>query len=356
MEKEFNYLKELNILRGLMILAVVLGHCTLAFTDGWVLNTNINSNFCRYISAYVNSFHVHILVFISGAVYYFCKIENRRYKTFIELFNNKFKRLVIPYIVIGSFYMIPTWRILNLKKGSYIDNILILILGKDFGYVWFLIMLFNIFIIFYFIEKFILSKSIFFNILLFMTISFFSGYLTSVFKMNRAASYLLYFYIGYLSYQYINKINFTIKNIYKWRYIIVMIDTILICYLINFPNKIPHIKIITTLIKFNIPIIIVMLALVKFYIISIEICKFNDKNDVAIINILHKYNFSIYLLHEPIIMIILSYIVKNNKNINLTLLISICFFASIVLSIIMNKLYMNLKNKINISIKKESLK
>ena len=52
---------------------------------------------------------------------------------------------------------------------------------------------------------------------------------------------------------------------------------------------------------------------------------------------LNKYSFNIYLLHEPLIFIILSYIAS--KNINSTILVLACFIVSIVIPILLYKVY-----------------
>ena len=52
---------------------------------------------------------------------------------------------------------------------------------------------------------------------------------------------------------------------------------------------------------------------------------------------INKYNFNIYLLHEPIIFIVLSYLLP--LNINSTVVVCLCLALSITISILISKFY-----------------
>ena len=62
---------------------------------------------------------------------------------------------------------------------------------------------------------------------------------------------------------------------------------------------------------------------------------------------LNKYSFNIYLLHEPLIFIILSYIAS--KNINSTILVLVCFSVSIVIPILLTKAFQVIVNINNVN-------
>ena len=52
---------------------------------------------------------------------------------------------------------------------------------------------------------------------------------------------------------------------------------------------------------------------------------------------INNYNFNIYLLHEPIIFIVLSYLLP--LNINSTVVVCLCLALSITISILISKFY-----------------
>ena len=58
-------------------------------------------------------------------------------------------------------------------------------------------------------------------------------------------------------------------------------------------------------------------------------------------------SFNIYLLHEPLIFIVLSYIAS--KDINSTILVLVCFIVSIVIPILLTKAFQVIVNRNNVN-------
>ena len=136
MQGKENILKDLDYLKVIGILLVVIGHCTSIYT-----------------------FHVPMLVFVSGSIYYYCRKNKEKYKSLKGLVSNKFKRLIVPFLTIGLFYSIPIkYLIGNIEKGTLLNSIRDFLIGLNTGHLWYLLMLFDIFILFYLYEKFILNK------------------------------------------------------------------------------------------------------------------------------------------------------------------------------------------------------
>ena len=64
-----------------------------------------------------------------------------------------------------------------------------------------------------------------------------------------------------------------------------------------------------------------------------------------LINIIGKYSFNIYLLHEPIIFIVLYFIAS--KYINTNILVMVCLSISVSLSMLISVIYMKIKYSFN---------
>lgn len=60
------------------------------------------------INQYVLNFRMPLFVFISGFLFSYLEREKNKYPTLIALFKNKFKRLIIPYFVFTTIYMLTT--------------------------------------------------------------------------------------------------------------------------------------------------------------------------------------------------------------------------------------------------------
>ena len=150
MQDKENILKDLDYLKVIGILLVVIGHCTSIYTGGWVYKSPVNAPIYGLIASYVYTFHVPMLVFVSGAIYYYCRKNKEKYKSLKGLVSNKFKRLIVPFLTIGLFYSIPIkYLIGNIEKGTLINSIKNFLLGLSTGHLWYLLMLFDIFILFY---------------------------------------------------------------------------------------------------------------------------------------------------------------------------------------------------------------
>lgn len=231
MKSEKVVLRKLNYLKIIGILLVVIGHCTSIYTGGWVFTSPVNSPIYALIASYVYTFHVPMLVFVSGAIQY-----SIFFYLGYEFFRNKDK--------------------LTLKLEKFkTKNILIII----------------------------------------PILTAISLILILVSKMRLS--------------------NIMLSKLFSLINIVVAIVCIIICYLIVYliNNRMKNITI-------------------------------KDKID-KLINVIGKYSFNIYLLHEPIIFIVLHFI--SSKYINPNVLVMLCLSISVSISILISIIYAKLKTVCN---------
>lgn len=356
-------MSNINLVRLVALILVVLGHSTASYTKSWVYSANVNSSLYNFLSIYVSSFHLSVFVFASGLTYAYKQKSGHAYSSYLILIKKKLKRLILPYVFIGSLYMIPIGMLLNISRynKSYLDNLKGFILGYSNGHLWYLFMLFNVFLAYYFIEKKLNSRK---NIII-VTIILIVGKIVSkqipdFFEINSMMNYLIVFHLGYCTYLYKYKISLLTRNILGKHKVITLVSSILIISLILLiKSKVPYIYGVTSCIYSIIDIIICIIGIVQVYSIVLIINKSKYLNYAKRIN---KYNFNIYLLHEPIIFIILSYLLP--LNINPTIVVFLCFSLSIIISIIISKCYYyfinylnkNFKYKLKISKFEETIK
>lgn len=93
----------LNNLDYLKLIGILLSCYWALYIGGWVFTSPINSPIYGLIASYVYTFHVPMLVFVSGAIYYYCKINRGKYSNIKNLIINKVKRLIVPFLFIGIF-------------------------------------------------------------------------------------------------------------------------------------------------------------------------------------------------------------------------------------------------------------
>lgn len=330
-------MKDYSLLKVFGILLVILFHSTRQYTEGWIYTSGVQSNFFRYLNVYIYSFTMPIFVFASGAVYNYANITMKRYNNTNKFVINKLKRLLAPYFFSGIFYMVPIRIMINFYKGRDFKDIIFkdILLSKDAGHLWFLLMLFILFIVFRIIEKWINKNVFLVNVAIFCLLNFISDKLPNIFQAANVSYYLIFFYIGYIFHKNRSKaIDKCSKVKYLFCYTFLCQNFIfnllnLSKAYINKPSVI--IKVMYRVLNFANPILGIMTCyLLMIYIIN----KYEKIVNSKAFKILYKYNMYIYILHEPLIFIILSHLI--NKNISPILLVNICFWISLMLSILLS--------------------
>ena len=345
-DNEAMLMSNINLVRLVALILVVLGHSTASYTKSWVYSANVNSNLYNFLSIYVSSFHLSVFVFASGLIYAYKQKSGHAYSSYLILIKKKLKRLILPYFLIGSLYMIPIGMLLNISRynKSYLVNLKSFILGYSNGHLWYLFMLFDVFLAYYFIEKKLNSRK---NVVI-ITIILIIGKIISkqipdFFEINTMMNYLIVFHLGYCTYLYKYKISLLTRNILEKYNVITLVSSILtISLILLIKSKIPYIHGVTSCIYSIIDIIICIIGIVQVYSLVLII---NNSKYLDCVKQINKYNFNIYLLHEPIIFIILSYLLP--LNINPTIVVFLCFSLSIIISILISKAYYSFRNYLN---------
>ena len=352
MNNEKVILRELDYLKIIGVLLVVIGHCTSIYTGGWVFTSPVKSSVYGLIASYVYTFHVPMLVFVSGAIYYYCRINKEKYSSIKSLIINKFKRLILPFLFVGILYSIPIKYTIGMAYGNIFSNMKSFILGLNTGHLWYLLMLFNIFILFYLYESFILNKkySIVLNLILFSILYISSGFFTNIFQINRAIQYSIFFYLGYEFFRSKDKLILKLEKLKSKSILIMTPILIAISLVLILVSKMKLSSIMLSKFFSLINVVIAMICIIICYLI-VYLINNRMKNIILkekidkLINIIGKYSFNIYLLHEPIIFIVLYFIAS--KYINPTILVMVCLSISVSVSILISVIYMKIKRFCN---------
>ena len=134
-------------LRAITILLVVLGHSIIIYSDSWNLyHTIYNVPILNLLKRVINLIQMPMFFSLSG---YLFRVQIEKY-TFTKLLSKKAKRLLVPYIFISCFWLVPIrilvgfWQIQDTSIKSIIWNKIIL--QKDNGHLWFLPCIFMCFV------------------------------------------------------------------------------------------------------------------------------------------------------------------------------------------------------------------
>ena len=118
METNKDYIDEVDNCRFVKIILmffVLIYHSCVFWTGNWFTSNPIkNSLALKYLSLWLNSFHVYGFFLVSGYLFYYAKYERDKYKRFKNMLLVKIKRLLVPYVFVllcGNFRilgLIPT--------------------------------------------------------------------------------------------------------------------------------------------------------------------------------------------------------------------------------------------------------
>ena len=183
-EKPKTRIREVDILRGVGIILVIIGHSFI------VHPINLNAiPWCGFVhSRLISSFHMELLFLVAGTVYH-CS----NYRSFI---NKKIHRIVVPYMVFGLIALILHSLEIGAvnKHYSFGDGIMKLFFYG--GSYWFLYVLFIFFLIYPLVEK--ICRKPWMELLLAVGCIALSEFdlLPSFLKLDDVVYYLPYFILG----------------------------------------------------------------------------------------------------------------------------------------------------------------
>ena len=178
--------KELDLMKGIGIILVYIGHSFNFPNFRW-------TKILFFLGNTIYSFHMPLFFFISGL------LSNTNNEINLEKFyKGKIKRLLIPYFFINLIDFIPRTLLPNLVNSEFGGIKEVLFYGTKIS--WFVYTLFIIFMIFPFLDTYILKKDRYY---LFGIVLIIVNYLKifeniEIFSINSVVNYLIYFYIGYI--------------------------------------------------------------------------------------------------------------------------------------------------------------
>jgi len=280
------------------MLLVVLGH-SVAFwaNQNWfdALAPVYDSDILFILSKFISHFHVYAFTLISGFIFCYVKKDRRGYTSLKELIKKKSKRLLIPYVCVLFLWVIPFYVVIY--KPSIKTIILRFFLGTHVNQLWFLLMLFEVFLIAWLLVTYV--KKLFWGfgiaILLYFIGIFCNFYVPNCFQVWKALQFVVFFFLGYVIYE---------KNIQAKSYRVVFcffLDVAFFIVLLIIPmNRV--LKEILELFSHLIG------AVTAFFVLDriVSICKKG-----VILRFIRDYSMGIYLLHQQLIWI--SLLIFNGK-------------------------------------------
>ena len=114
--------QDYTIIKVITTILVVIAHITRFYSMGGGAIKMKYNFLLHYITSFVYSFHMPLFICVSGAIFSFCINNKKKYSDFRLFIIKKWKRLMVPYFLIGIFYVMPvmcTLKITNLSNQLY---------------------------------------------------------------------------------------------------------------------------------------------------------------------------------------------------------------------------------------------
>lgn len=276
-----------NLLKVITIVLVVLAHVTRMYTEVGVFSPYRKSECLSYLTKVIYKFHMPLFIMISGCVYSFC-LEHGKYNNVKKFIINKFRRLIIPYLFWGIFYVAPIMIVLGLTELSYsqycFHNI---ILCYDSRHLWYIVTLFFIFMLAIVMNRYIKN-----SIIILVTsigLHILCRLVVVHILVNYILHYQLYFWIGYCLNIYFDQVLCIWNKVKKL--------TLPILFILVFMSQYDK-NILTNDFLAGIGCFVVfsLVIYIEMYIHSFAECK--------LYKVIEKNGFGIYLLHPMLIYII----------------------------------------------------
>lgn len=320
--------KELNnctFVKMVLMILVVAGHCTELWTGSWYGITPVFTNkLFGAFTLWLNNIHTYCFVLVSGYLFYYVKYERGGYQRYLPFIKNKIDRLMVPYIFVGFIWVMPVAAILY--EYSFCDIFENFILGIKPGQLWFLLALFNIFVIFFPISDFCKTHfraSAIGMLTLYVISELFAGELL-YFQIYRVLRYILIFWIGFILREYKH------DYLYKfpvWLYLIIDIGIFVLSRIVSFEAPL-----IGELASFAFSLVLRVLgALMAFLVLQ----KVADRiSNGRLVVCLEKNSMIIFLFHMQIVLIINSLL---NGVLPTVLHVSLSFVLSMTIPLCIGK-------------------
>lgn len=320
--------KLINV-RVFAILSVIIYHSIILYSDSWNLyHSSIQSPLLCDICKVLNFYMMPLFFSLSGFLFFYsykkCKLST--------LIINKFLRLMIPFVFVGTCYMIPIK--VFFKYPGY-NNKSIGIIIKEFftinnaGHLWYLPALFVIFILTKIVISVcelneILSRNKDIILLLVGILLYFEGYRIcfEIPSLLSCCAYMLYFSLGFLFNQREKMIekymNYTCTKV-----LIIVVALLLMIYCSFVPN-----------IRVLIYIFSKALFILTVYLIM-------PRKTVKTIQTIDRNSFGMYLFHSPLTYVTYSFFLNSNPIFVVSINLLLFGSFSIVLTEMIRRIRLN---------------
>lgn len=330
-------LENCKFVKTVLMLSVLIFHCVIYWrNDGWRGYPVIKSEALSMFASWLGSFHIYAFTLVSGYIFAYKIWELGGYSSYRKLIKHKAKRLLIPYVFTIIVWVIPIELLLSSKRDA-VSFLHEYVLGEGPSQLWFLLMLFNVFIIIYPIHNMFLKA---FNGLALSIIFYGAGVVgghifPNIFQIWTSFQYILFFYIGMqIRIRQSENKSFMMNKIPWWMWLIIHVSV----FIIYFPIQELDNGIFEKLIQKGFMMIYYVIGAISAFVILQKIAEWLPWKKLKFFNILSALSMPMYLFHQQIIyFVILLLDGRVSPGLNAAVNFIISFSVSLIISHILMK-------------------
>ncbi len=289
-----------NFVKTILMLVVVIYHCMIYWSRDWFVGEPIyDAPILATIAQWMNTFHTQAFTLTSGYLFYYLKCEKGNYDRFLPFAVNKAKRLLIPYVFAASFWVIP-FAVYYFEYSAW-DILIRFGLGTSPSQLWFLLMLFEVFMVFYPLSGVFQQH----NISGLLIVVFFYGVgivigavFPDYFQFSRACMYSSLFWIGFKIRQYGSRYLRMIP-VPVW-----MIGDVILFAAYRFLYEMDGV--ICTLLYLGVRFLLYIVGALTAFIVLQKLADYVKWKKSRAFKLLTKYSMPIYLFHQQVVYVFVS--------------------------------------------------
>lgn len=339
--KKYNYI---DFLKTMAMFLVLVAHCSLFYSGNqfWFIRAEQEVTLFRWISNIILVSAVPIFVFASGFLLQIPLQKNK--SSIVGLIRKKAVRLLIPYFVYGTLWLVPTYTFFDIPsfgrdKGTLlIDGYKAMALGKFSDMAWFLLMLFWVTLIWILLKRLLRKRNIIcgamVSVILYFAAHFFLGQI-EYYKISQIDIYIIVFFVG-AAFFYIS--DFIYNNVSKWILLVGSLVGIIACvYLAQLSTE-----------MYSVECILKIVCPVLFLTFSMGLCQtkvVGHMEKTAVYNWLRKNSLYMYLFQAPgayVIFGIIYPVIGSNP----LFCFGVLFILMTLLDVLLTLVYVFMKEKI----------
>ena len=215
--KKYNYI---DFMKTTAMFMVIVAHCALFFSGNefWLIRADQESKILRWTSNFVVLAVIPIFTFATGFLLQLSLQKNK--DGIVGLIKKKAVRLLIPYFIYGTLWLVPTYTLFNIpnfgrdKGASLIDGYKAMALGKFSDVAWYLLMMFWVTVIWILLNRLLKKENLIYGAIASVVLYFAAHFLLAqidYYKISQIDIYIIVFFVGaaffYLSDAVPNKIG-----------------------------------------------------------------------------------------------------------------------------------------------------